>query len=74
MLSYAKNQRFNILQVTVGYFAYADNITKCMVENLYYIGFLVIYKIVKQAFQANTLVINKEFQKKAWEQRFFFVF
>ncbi len=47
MLCYAKNQRSNILQVMAGYFAYADNTTKRMVENLYCIGFLVTYETVK---------------------------
>ena len=74
MLCYAKNQRFNILQVTAGYFAYADNTTKRLVENLHCMGFLVIYKTVKRAFQANALAINKELQKKAWELRFFLFF
>ncbi len=65
MLCYSKNQHSNILQVTAGYFAYADNTTKCMVENLHCMGFLVIYKTVRQALQANALEINKELQKKA---------
>ena len=47
MLCYAKNQRFNILQVTAGYFAYVDNRTKRMIENFHYIGFLIIYKTVR---------------------------
>ncbi len=74
ILCYAKNQHFNILQVTAGYFAYADNTTKRMVENLHRMGFLVIYEIVRWALQANALAINKELQKKAWEQRFFLSF
>lgn len=49
ILCYSKNQRFNILQVTVGYFAYADNITKRIIENLYYKNILVIYKTIQQA-------------------------
>ncbi len=49
MLCYAKNQCSNILQVMAGYFAYADNITKRIVENLYCMDFLVTYKIVRQA-------------------------
>ncbi len=64
MLYYAKNQCSNILQITAAYFAYADNTTKRMVENLHCMGFLVIYKTIKQALQANTLAINKELQKK----------
>lgn len=46
MLYYTRNQRSNILQVTVGYFAYADNTIKRMVENLYCIGFLVTYNTI----------------------------
>lgn len=49
MLCYAKNQRLHILQVMEGYFAYADNTTKRMIENLHCMGFLVIYKTVRQA-------------------------
>lgn len=60
MLYYAKNQYFNILQVMVGYFAYANNTTKYMVENLYCIDFLITYKTVQQALQANALAINKK--------------
>lgn len=60
ILCYAKNQRFNILQVMIGYFAYVDNTTKYIVENLYYMGFLVIYKTVRWAFQLNALAINKK--------------
>ncbi len=60
MLCYIKNQRSNILQVTAGYFAYADNTTKHMIENLHCMGFLVTYKTVRRALQANALVINKE--------------
>ncbi len=47
MLYYAKNQHFYILQVMAGYFAYINNTTKRIVENLYYMGFLVIYKTVR---------------------------
>ncbi len=74
MLCYAKNQCSNILQVTAGDFAYADNTTKRIVENLHCMGFLVTYKTVRQALQANALAINKELQKKAWERRFFLSF
>ena len=62
ILCYAKYQRSNILQVTAGYFA--DNTTKRMVENLYGMGFLVIYKTVRQALQANALTINKKLERK----------
>ncbi len=58
----------------VGYFAYANNTTKRMIENLYRMGFLVIYKTVGQAISANALAIKKELQKKAWERRFFLSF
>ncbi len=74
MLYYTKNQRSNILQVTAGYFAYTDTTTKCMVENLYRMGFLVIYETIKRALQANVLAINKELQKKTWERHFFLSF
>lgn len=74
ILCYTKNQRFNILQVIAGYFTYANNITKCMVENLHYIEFLIIYKTVRQVLQTNMLIINKKFQKKAWKRRFFLSF
>lgn len=47
MLCSTKNQRSNNLQVTAGYFAYVDNITKYIVKNLYYIGFLITYKTVQ---------------------------
>lgn len=47
ILCYAKNLCSNILQVSVGYFAYTDNISKRMVENLHRMGFLVTYKTVR---------------------------
>ncbi len=72
MLYYTKNERSNILQVTVSYFAYADNTTKRIVENLHCMGFLVTYETVRQVFQANILAINKKLQKKIWEWRFFY--
>lgn len=62
------------MQVTAGYFAYADNTIKRMVKNLHCMGFLVIYKTVQRALQANALAITKELQTKAWEQRFFLSF
>lgn len=46
-----------------------------MIENLYYIGFLVIYKTIRRAFQTNTLAINKVgVLEKDMEIIFFFVF
>ncbi|MCJ1346581.1 hypothetical protein MMC31_004799 [Peltigera leucophlebia] len=74
MLCYARNQQSNILQVTAGYFAYTENKTKRMVENLHRMGFLVTYETVRQALQANALAISKELKKKAWERRFFLSF
>ncbi len=74
MLCYVKNQRSDILQVPAGYFAYVDNTTKRMVENLHYMGFLITYKTVRRALQTNALAINKELQKKAWERRIFLSF
>lgn len=47
MLCYAKDQRSNILQVTTGYFAYVNNTTKCIAENLYCMGFLVKYETIR---------------------------
>lgn len=58
MLCYAKNQYSNILQVMADSFIYTDNKTKHIID--YYMSFLVIYKIVRQAFQANILVIIKK--------------
>lgn len=46
ILYYAKNQYLNIMQFMTAYFTYADNITKCMIENFYYMSFLIIYKTV----------------------------
>ncbi len=57
-----------------GYFAYADNITKRVVDNLHCMGFLVTYETVRQVLQANSLAINKELQKKVWKWRFFLFF
>lgn len=47
ILCYTKNQRFNIMQVMISYFSYSNNTTKRIIENLYCMGFLVIYKTVK---------------------------
>lgn len=74
ILCYSKNQRFNILQVMVGYFAYADNTTKRIIENLYYKNILVIYKTIQQALQINMLVIDKKLQTKVCERHFFLFF
>lgn len=74
MLSYARNQRSNILQVTTGYFAYAENTTKRMVENLHRMSLLVTYETVRRALQANARAINEELKTKAWERRFFLSF
>lgn len=60
ILCYAKNQHPSILQVMSGYFTYVDNTTKRIIENLYCIGFLVIYKTIKSVLQANPLAINKK--------------
>ena len=46
-LCYTQNQCSNILQITASCFVYADNITKYMVENLYCMGFLIIYKTIR---------------------------
>lgn len=46
MLYYVRNQHSNVLQITKGYFAYTNNTIKYIVKNLYYMRFLVIYKIV----------------------------
>lgn len=42
----------------VDYFTYTSNRTKCIVENLYCICFLVIYKIIEKVFSANLFIIN----------------
>lgn len=39
MLYHTKNQLFSIMQVTLSYYAYVNNKTKCMVENFYCMDF-----------------------------------
>ena len=47
ILYYTKNKYFSILQIITSYFIYADNITKCIVENLHHMDILVIYKSIQ---------------------------
>lgn len=42
----------------VGYFTHTNNRTKCIVENVYCICFLVICKTIEKVFQANLFTIN----------------
>lgn len=46
ILYYVRNQCFNILEITIEYFAYINNTIKYIVENLYYTSILVIYKTI----------------------------
>lgn len=47
ILYYIQNQQSNLLQMTTDYYAYADNTTKRMVENLHYMGLMIIYETVR---------------------------
>lgn len=58
MLSYARNKQSNVFQITNGYFAYAHNASKRMVEVLHCIGLLVIYETICRALQLNALAIK----------------
>ena len=65
MLSYARNTRSNILQVAMGYFAFADNSTKQIMEILHCLGVQVTYKIIRQILQENANRTSALLQKKA---------
>lgn len=71
MLCYARNQQSNILQMITGYYAYADNTTKRMVEVLHRMGLTVVYNTVRLAINANAEAIRGKIKQMAWEQRFF---
>ena len=71
MLCYARNQQSNLLQVVLGYLAYADNVTKRMVEILHRIGLTVTYETVRRALHVNAKAVLAELKEKAWERRFF---
>ena len=68
ILSYARKQQSNILQITTGYYAYADKTTKRMVEVLHWMGLVLTYKTIQQALQKNADAVAKELQKKAWKR------
>ena len=46
MLCYSRNQQSNVLQMTAGYFAFADNASKRMVEIFHRMGIMVVYETV----------------------------
>lgn len=71
MLSYAQNHQSNVLQMATGYFAYADNTSKRMVEILHRMGLLVTYETIRRALKENAKAISKQLEDKAWKSRFF---
>lgn len=71
MLSYARNQQSNILQMTTGYWAFADNATKQMMEILHRMGILVTYETIWEVLRANAEAQVAVLQEKAWTRRFF---
>lgn len=74
MLSYARNERSNILQIVIGYFAFANNATKCMTEILHCMGLQVTYKTVRTILQANADRTAALLQEKPQSRRFFLSF
>lgn len=71
LLCYARNKRSNVLQMTMDYFAYADNTTKQMVEIFHRMGLAMTYKTVKRAFINNAIAVLEKLKEKAWCRRFF---
>lgn len=57
--------------MTAGYFAFADNASKRMVEILHRMGIMVVYETVRRALQVNATAILEELKAKVWEKRFF---
>lgn len=55
--------------MATGYFAYADNTSKRMVEILHRMGLL--YETIRRALEANANAISKKLEEKAWNRRFF---
>ena len=74
MLSYARNMRSNILQIAMGYFAFANNSTKQMIEILHCLGMQVTYETIWQILQENADKTSALLQEKAWSRRSFVSF
>ena len=74
MLCYSRNQQSNVLQMIAGYFAFADNVSKCMVEIFHRMGIMVVYETVRRALQFNAVAVLEELKAKVWEKRFFLSF
>lgn len=68
----SRSEQSNVLQMTTGYFAYADNASKRMVEILHRMGLLVTYETVRRALNGNALAVSNELKDKAWNRGFFF--
>lgn len=73
MLSYARNAWSNILQTAMGYFAFANNATKQMIEILHCMGLLVTYETVRLILQGIAEKTAVLLQEKAQSWRFFYI-
>lgn len=54
----------NILPVITNSFVYINSKTKYILNNFYYIDFLIIYNTITSRFSVHALVMSKKFEKK----------
>lgn len=59
ILSYSRGQQSNLLHIIIGYFLFANNVSKGYVESLHQMGIVVSSKIVWQVLNINAVVILK---------------
>lgn len=56
--------------MTAGYFAYAENTSKRMVNTLHRMGLLVTYETLRRSLKNNAQATMQELKQKAWDKRF----
>ena len=74
MLSYANSKYFNILQMMLSYYSFAQNVKKCCIKILYRLRILVFYKTIHVIFKFNALVVKTRLKKLVWQNCFFLLF
>ncbi len=74
LLCYVWNERSNLFQRVIGYYAFSANIPKRSIESLYQMGIIVSYELIWRRLQVNAKAIMEEITKKTRFNRFFILY
>ena len=74
LLCYARNERFNLFQRVIGYYAFSSNIAKRSIESLHQMHIIVSYESIWRGLQVNAQAVIKEILDKTRFHRFFILY